>query len=251
LFQVFKPLGRGELLIIKYCLVLPQRSPVSPEESILFRAQHAFPLPCKKEEPAGMGGLDGSLVHPQLIPAQTSKKVIRYHFRSRDVPPTTGVGVSGRANPSNFQPMFTRNPPQPISILGRGVLLVNTGASVAPGNEDIRFNGDYEGTGRTDSGEGRETEKSVGAMNLYRNPADLDYWYIRVSKNVWLTFPAKVNGWLERRPVRQRDLSLLQPVPRWLAFNTGMPKVNVKGQDAKHKPFTKRGPYPFKRKSSL
>jgi hypothetical protein len=34
-----------------------------------------------------MGGLDGSLVLFQFTPAQTSKKVIRYHFRSRDVPP--------------------------------------------------------------------------------------------------------------------------------------------------------------------
>src|SRR5215472_14388813 len=56
-------------------------------------------------------------------------------------------------------------------------------------------------------------------MNLYRNPADLDHWYMRVSKNVWLTFPARVNGGLERRPVWERDLSYLQPVPRWLAFH--------------------------------
>jgi hypothetical protein len=93
LFQVLKLLVRGEPPVIKYCLVLPQRISVSPEESILFRAHHAFPLPCKKEEPAGMGGLDGSLVHPQLIPAQTSKKVIRCHFRSRDVLSSTGVGI--------------------------------------------------------------------------------------------------------------------------------------------------------------
>jgi hypothetical protein len=113
LFQVLKLLVRGELPVIKYCLVLPQRISVSPEESILFRAHHAFPLPCKKEEPAGMGGLDGSLVLFQFTPAQTSKKVIRYHFRSRDVPPSTGVGVSGRANPSNSSQCSREIPPPP------------------------------------------------------------------------------------------------------------------------------------------
>ena len=61
-------------------------------------------------------------------------------------------------------------------------------------------------------------------MSLYRNPADLDHWYIR-EKNVWMRFPAKVNGWLERRQVTMMDFSHLQPAPLWLAFNTGMPPV--------------------------
>jgi hypothetical protein len=118
LFQVFKPLGRGELLIIKYCLVLPKRSPVSLKEGTFLRARHGFPLPCMKEEPAGLGGLDGSLVHLQFTPGEVSPALTR----SRDVPPTTGVGVSGRANPSNSS-QFTRNPPTPHKSnlhLGRG-----------------------------------------------------------------------------------------------------------------------------------
>jgi hypothetical protein len=77
LFQVFKPLGRGELLIIKYCLVLPKRSPVSLKEGTFLRARHGFPLPCMKEEPAGLGGLDGSLVHLQFTPGEVSPALTR------------------------------------------------------------------------------------------------------------------------------------------------------------------------------
>lgn len=64
-------------------------------------------------------------------------------------------------------------------------------------------------------------------MNLYRNPADLAHWYVRISGCVWVRFPARVNGWFDRRPVKQIDISLLQPLPIWLAFNTGM-RVRVK-----------------------
>ena len=64
-------------------------------------------------------------------------------------------------------------------------------------------------------------------MNLYRNPADADHWYTRVSKNVWLRFPAVVNGWMLRRQVTMMNFAGLQPVPRWLAFNTGMPKAPI------------------------
>jgi hypothetical protein len=86
-----------------------------------------------------MGGLDGSLVHPQLIPAQTSKKVIRCHCRSRDVLSSTGVGVSGRANPSNSSQCSQEIPPNlfPFSV---GGYLVNepTAASLVPGLASYR-----------------------------------------------------------------------------------------------------------------
>ena len=59
-------------------------------------------------------------------------------------------------------------------------------------------------------------------MTLFRDPTDLDHWYVRVARG-WLRFPAGVNGWSAARVVRHLDETHLRPVPVWLAFNTGMP----------------------------
>jgi hypothetical protein len=36
-------------------------------------------------------------------------------------------------------------------------------------------------------------------------------------------FPAKVNGWAERRPIRTTYGLDLHEVPLWMSFNTGLP----------------------------
>lgn len=59
-------------------------------------------------------------------------------------------------------------------------------------------------------------------MTLFRNVKDLDHWYVPVARG-WLRFPARANGWCAARVVRHLDETHLQPVPVWLAFNTGMP----------------------------
>ena len=59
-------------------------------------------------------------------------------------------------------------------------------------------------------------------MKLFRNAMDLDHWYVPGRGRRWLRFPAKMNGWLERRPVPRKDAMELHEVPLWLAFNTGL-----------------------------
>ena len=38
-----------------------------------------------------------------------------------------------------------------------------------------------------------------------------------------MKFPAKVNGWSERRAIRTTYGLDLQEVPLWMSFNTGLP----------------------------
>lgn len=57
---------------------------------------------------------------------------------------------------------------------------------------------------------------------LYRSARDLQHWYVYEDSAGWLSFPAKTNGWADRRPagtVRGLDL---REVPLWLSFNTGL-----------------------------
>lgn len=60
------------------------------------------------------------------------------------------------------------------------------------------------------------------AMTLFRDPRDLDHWYVRGARG-WLRFPAGVKGWFAAQIVRHLDETHLRPVPVWLAFNTGVP----------------------------
>jgi len=59
-------------------------------------------------------------------------------------------------------------------------------------------------------------------MTLFRHATDLNHWYARTAAG-WVRFPSRMNGWHSRRWVRQLDEDLLQEVPLWLAFNTGIP----------------------------
>jgi hypothetical protein len=38
----------------------------------------------------------------------------------------------------------------------------------------------------------------------------------------WMKFPAKINGWAERRPAPWLHELELHEVPLWLSFNTGL-----------------------------
>ena len=57
---------------------------------------------------------------------------------------------------------------------------------------------------------------------LYRSPRDLQHWFVFVEPMGWLSFPAKINGWSERRAVRTVYGLNLREVPLWLSFGTGL-----------------------------
>ena len=59
-------------------------------------------------------------------------------------------------------------------------------------------------------------------MKLYRSSTHDHHWIAYSSDSGWMMFPARENGWLDRRPARGLDPMHLREVPLRLAFNTGM-----------------------------
>ena len=62
----------------------------------------------------------------------------------------------------------------------------------------------------------------VPEIALYRSPAHSQHWIVHSRRSGWLIFPARFNGWTERVPYPAADPAALQPVPLWMAFNTGL-----------------------------
>jgi hypothetical protein len=58
---------------------------------------------------------------------------------------------------------------------------------------------------------------------LYRSARDLQHWFVYENAIGWVTFPARINGWAARRPLRTVQGLDLHEVPLWLSFNTGLP----------------------------
>jgi hypothetical protein len=57
---------------------------------------------------------------------------------------------------------------------------------------------------------------------LYRSSRDLEHWFVFEDSMGWMKFPARIDGWAERRPVRTVSGLDLREVPLWLSFNTGL-----------------------------
>lgn len=57
---------------------------------------------------------------------------------------------------------------------------------------------------------------------LYRSSLLLTHWVAHSEAQGWVMFPAKINGWVERKPYRGATGSLMLLPPR-LGFNTGFP----------------------------
>jgi hypothetical protein len=57
---------------------------------------------------------------------------------------------------------------------------------------------------------------------LYRNPNEPMHWLVWCAEFGWSRFPAKINGWNDRRPALQTERKDLRRVPLRLAFNTGL-----------------------------
>lgn len=59
-------------------------------------------------------------------------------------------------------------------------------------------------------------------IKLYRSARDLQHWFVHIPGTGWEQFPAKIDGWAERRLVTVLHYQDLNRVPLWLAFNTGL-----------------------------
>lgn len=59
-------------------------------------------------------------------------------------------------------------------------------------------------------------------LTLYRSSNLLSYWVAYSDRLGWVMFPAKADGWKERKQYRGETTRLMQ-IPCRLGFNTGFP----------------------------
>ena len=59
-------------------------------------------------------------------------------------------------------------------------------------------------------------------LELFRSSLLLTHWVAHSEGLGWVMFPAKANGWNERKPYRGETAGLMR-IPQRLAFNTGFP----------------------------
>ncbi len=58
---------------------------------------------------------------------------------------------------------------------------------------------------------------------LYRSATDLEHWFVHDGPTGWVRFPARINGWANRKAIRNVRGLDLREVPLRLSFNTGLP----------------------------
>jgi len=59
-------------------------------------------------------------------------------------------------------------------------------------------------------------------LTLYRSSNLLSHWVAHSERLGWVMFPARANGWSEKKPYRG-DTAGLMRIPARLGFNTGFP----------------------------
>jgi len=74
---------------------------------------------------------------------------------------------------------------------------------------------------RTPIATGSAPRETKAPPRLYRNPVEPLHWLAWTDLG-WFRFPAKLNGWNERRRAGDISCQILQRVPLRLAFNTGL-----------------------------
>jgi len=67
-----------------------------------------------------------------------------------------------------------------------------------------------------------ETE-TFGPIKLYTSTQHPGQWIAHASGLGWVMFPARANGWDDRRPARGLDPMHVRQVPQWHALNAGLP----------------------------
>lgn len=70
-------------------------------------------------------------------------------------------------------------------------------------------------------------------LQLYRSPLLLNHWVAHSEGLGWVMFPAKTNGWSERKMYRGETVGLMGIPPR-LGFNTGFPHPDATPVRALH-----------------
>ena len=74
----------------------------------------------------------------------------------------------------------------------------------------------------SEAGAATEEARGLKMPRLYRSARDLQHWFVHVESTGWMIFPAKINGWAARRPLRTVYGLELREVPLWLSFGTGL-----------------------------
>jgi len=70
-------------------------------------------------------------------------------------------------------------------------------------------------------------------LTLYRDSHLLSYWVAHSDRLGWVMFPARPNGWTERRPYYGETAGLMH-LPARLGFNTGFPHPDATPVRALH-----------------
>jgi len=70
-------------------------------------------------------------------------------------------------------------------------------------------------------------------LALYRASNLQSYWIAHSDRLGWVMFPARPNGWSDRKPYRG-DASRLMAIPARLGFNTGFPHEDATPVRAMH-----------------
>lgn len=60
---------------------------------------------------------------------------------------------------------------------------------------------------------------------LYRSAQHHSHWIAYIPGSGWLIFPARENGWEDRKPARGLDPMHLREVPVRMAAETGFPQA--------------------------
>ncbi|MGA1995499.1 MAG: hypothetical protein ABSH45_06930, partial [Bryobacteraceae bacterium] len=67
-----------------------------------------------------------------------------------------------------------------------------------------------------------DSEGGLRMAHLYRSTTHLQHWFAYIPATGWVVFPAKENGWEDRRKSVGLDPPHLFEVPLWMAFGTGL-----------------------------
>jgi hypothetical protein len=62
-------------------------------------------------------------------------------------------------------------------------------------------------------------------VKLYRSSLHPGQWIAHIAGMGWWAFPAKPEGWADRKPARGVDPVHLRQAPLQMALNTGMPEA--------------------------
>ena len=62
----------------------------------------------------------------------------------------------------------------------------------------------------------------MNVLSLYRSATHPLHWFAYTLASGWVVFPARQNGWEERRAARGLDPLHLRQVPLRMAFGTGL-----------------------------